>query len=222
VLQTALEIVDRDGVEGLSMRRLGHRLDRDPMSLYRYAASKKVLLDGVAELVLGRLTAQASNRACACESARTAETEWEYRLRSMARDIRRLLLAHPNVALLVVTRPLQTPLAQWPRGAQRQVEATLEVLSRAGFPGSDALRVVRAFAGFLNGHLLVELQDRLEDPDETDDLHLLGLQRLPLQAFPHLRGLAADLVAYDGATELERGLDLLFDGLRAQRPPTID
>jgi len=48
VLRTALDIVDRDGVAGLSMRRLGDALNRDPMSLYRYAANKAALLDGVA------------------------------------------------------------------------------------------------------------------------------------------------------------------------------
>jgi len=47
VLRTALDIIDRDGVAGLSMRRLGGALDRDPMSLYRYAANKAALLDGV-------------------------------------------------------------------------------------------------------------------------------------------------------------------------------
>lgn len=52
VLRTALEIIDRDGVEGLSMRRMGQALGRDPMSLYRHAANKAALLDGVAELVL--------------------------------------------------------------------------------------------------------------------------------------------------------------------------
>lgn len=48
VLATALEIIDRDWVHGLSMRRLGHALDRDPMVLHRHAPNKAALLDGVA------------------------------------------------------------------------------------------------------------------------------------------------------------------------------
>jgi AcrR family transcriptional regulator len=56
VLRTALEIIDQDGVEGLSMRRLGRALGRDPMARYRYAAGKPALLDGVAELILDELT----------------------------------------------------------------------------------------------------------------------------------------------------------------------
>ena len=55
VLATALEIIDRDGADALSMRRLARALDRDPMILYRHAPSKAALLDGVAETVLAQL-----------------------------------------------------------------------------------------------------------------------------------------------------------------------
>lgn len=56
ILTSALAIIDRDGVEGLSMRRLGKALGRDPMILYRHAPNKAALLDGVAEIVLGQLS----------------------------------------------------------------------------------------------------------------------------------------------------------------------
>src|ERR1700686_4744771 len=52
VLAAALEIIDRDGADALSMRRLARVLDRDPMILYRHAPGKAALLDGVAETVL--------------------------------------------------------------------------------------------------------------------------------------------------------------------------
>src|ERR1700761_687405 len=55
VLATALELIDRDGVDGLSMRRLARVLGRDPMILYRHAPNKAALLDGVAETVLAQL-----------------------------------------------------------------------------------------------------------------------------------------------------------------------
>jgi hypothetical protein len=77
------------------------------------------------------------------------------------------------------------------------------------------LHVYRAFFGFLNGHVLNELQELVENPDETDDLLRLGLHRLPLSEFPLLRGLAHALACYDGAAELERGLDILIAGLAA-------
>ena len=55
VLAAALEIIDRDGTDALSMRRLARALDRDPMILYRHAPNKAALLDGVAETVLAQL-----------------------------------------------------------------------------------------------------------------------------------------------------------------------
>ena len=55
ILQSALSIVDRDGVAGLSMRRLSDEVGRDPTVLYRHIPNKAALLDGVAEIVLGQL-----------------------------------------------------------------------------------------------------------------------------------------------------------------------
>lgn len=208
VLRTALEIIDRDGVEGLSMRRLGQALDRNPMTLYRHAASKAELLDGVAELVLSHLTVD------------TGADDWAGQLRVVARAYRHLALAHPNVVPLLVTRPLATPLGLRPLGTLRPLEACLQLLTRAGFTDVDALHVYRSFFGFLHGHVLDELQELVQNPEETDDLLRLGLHRLPLREFPLLRGLAPVLAAYDGAAELERGLDLLLTGLRAQLHPT--
>jgi hypothetical protein len=71
----------------------------------------------------------------------------------------------------------------------------------------------------LNGHVLNELQELVENPDETDDLLRLGLHRLPIGEFPLLRSLAHALACYDGTAELERGLDILLTGLAATLSP---
>ena len=65
-----------------------------------------------------------------------------------------------------------------------------------------------------------ELQELIENPDETDDLLRLGLHRLPIREFPLLRSLAPALASYDGATELERGLDILLTGLTDSLTPS--
>lgn len=207
VLSTALELIDRDGADALSMRRLGAALDRDPMILYRHAPGKAELLDGVVETVLAQL------------SVDSADPDWTAQLRGVARDYRALALAHPNVVPLLVTRPLATPLALRPRGTLRPLEDVLALLTRAGFSGPDALHIYRALFGFLNGHVLNELQELVENPDETDDLLRLGLHRLPIGEFPLLRSLAHVLASYDGAAELERGLDILLTGLAATLSP---
>ncbi|GAB1688548.1 TetR/AcrR family transcriptional regulator C-terminal domain-containing protein [Krasilnikovia sp. M28-CT-15] len=201
VLAAALEIIDQDGVDGLSMRRLARALDRDPMILYRHAPNKAALLDGVAETVLAQL-----------EVDRTAP-DWQAQLRVVAHNYRRLALTHPNVVPLLVTRPLATPLGMRPPGTLRALEDVLALLTHAGVSGPDALHIYRALFGFLHGHVLNELQELVENPDETTDLLRLGLHRLPINDFPLLRSLAPVLADYDGAAELDRGLDILLTGL---------
>ncbi|WP_039804525.1 TetR/AcrR family transcriptional regulator C-terminal domain-containing protein [Nocardia araoensis] len=206
VLAAALEIIDRDGVDGLSMRRLAEAVGRDPMVIYRHVPNKAAVLDGVAEIVFAQLAVDA------------ADPDWAAQLRAVARDFRRLALAHPRVVPLLVTRPLATPLGLRPYAVVRPLEDILQLLTRAGFSGADALHIYRAVFGFLYGHVLNELQEIVERPEETDDVLRLGLHRLPIGQFPLLRELAPVLAAYDGAAELERGLDILLTGLSATLP----
>ena len=205
ILQSALAIVDRDGVDGLSMRRLSDALGRDPVMLYRHVPNKAAVLDGVAEIVLGQL------------SVDKTDPDWAGQLRTVAHHFRRLALAHPNVVPLLVTRPLATPLGQRPPGMLRPLEGVLALLTSAGFAGDDALHIYRVLFGYLYGHILDELQEVIERPEETDHVLRLGLHRLAITEFPILRALAPALASYDGAAELERFLDLLLPGLTASR-----
>ncbi len=204
VLAKALELVDSDGVEALTMRRLGQALGRDPMSLYRYAENRTALLDGVAELVLDDLSIQPE------------DPDWKAQLRLLAHHLRQLALRHPNVVPLLVTRPLSTPLGMRPLGTLRPLEQILSLLIEAGFEPKDALHVYRAYYGFLYGHLLNELQEYIVDPDENEAVLRLGLHRLPAKEFPRLRALAPELAEYDGSDELDQGITILLTGLESQ------
>ena len=204
VLAKALEVVDADGLDALTMRRLGQELGRDPMSLYRYAENRAALLDGVTELVLNELTIHPQ------------DPDWKALLRQIAHDLRRLALQHPNVVPLLVTRPLSTPLGLRPLGTLRPLEQILSLLIGAGFSPADALHVYRAYYGFLYGHILNELQEFVVDPEENEALLRLGLHRLPAKEFPRLRALAPALAEYDGSAELDQGVTILLSGLEAQ------
>jgi AcrR family transcriptional regulator len=203
ILQTALAIVDRDGVDGLSMRRLSKAVGRDPVMLYRHVPNNAAVLDGVAEIVLAQL------------SVDTTDPDWAGQLRTVARDFRQLALAHPNVIPLLVTRPLATPLGQRPPGMLRPLEDVLALLTCAGFTGDDALHIYLMLFGYLHGHILDELQEVIERAEETDHVLRLGLHRFALTEFPVLCALAPALASYDGAAELDRFLDLLLPGLTA-------
>lgn len=204
VLRAALRLVDAEGLDALSRRRLAREVGRDAMTLYRYAPDQAALLDGIVELVLDELELPEHGQ------------DWQTQLRRSAHNFRELALAHPHVVNLVLTRPLATPLGLRPLATLRPLEHFLEMLTAAGFSASEAMRIYRAFVGFLYGHILAELQDMVVNPDETDDLLRLGLHRLPPREFPLLRSIASDLAAFDGAAELDNGLDLLLAGFAAQ------
>ena len=207
VLSTALALVDAEGLDALTMRRLGQELGRDPMSLYRYAANRAALLDGVTEMVLNELAIFPD------------DPDWQAQLRKIAHDLRLLALRHPNVVPLLVTRPLSTPLGLRPLGTLRPLEQILALLIEAGFTPGEALHVYRAYYGFLYGHILNELQEYIVDPEENEAILRLGLHRLPAKDFPHLRALGPVLADYDGGAELDQGLSILLSGLATQLTP---
>jgi AcrR family transcriptional regulator len=204
VLAAALELVDAEGLDALTRRRLAAELDRDAMALYRYAPDRAALLDGIVELVLSELDV---------DDVGADSGDWQTHLRRGAHSFRSLALAHPHVFSLFVTRPISTPLALRPPATLRPLERMLQLLKASGFGPSDSLMIYRMYVGFLYGHLSNEMQQVVVEPDETEDLLRLGLHRLPARDFPLLRSLASELAGYDGAADLDAGLDILFAGL---------
>jgi AcrR family transcriptional regulator len=209
VLTAALEIIDEGGVEALTMRRLGQALDRNPMTIYRHAADKDALLDGVVEQGLAELVIPPA-------SGSDGNQDWEQVLRHTAHAFRTIALAHPKVVPLLMIRSVSGPIALRPLGTLRPLEQLLELFIEAGFDNHGALHATRLFTGLLYSQIQDELQQRVHDPDETDDLLRLGLHRLPVAQFPRLRSLAAVLAAYDGAAELDEAPDIVLAGLRNQ------
>ncbi len=211
LLETALAMIDADGVEALSMRRLGHAVDRDPMRLYRYTESKSALLDAVTELVLSEFVIPD-----------VIDGDWAAALRGAAHNYRRIALAHPKVVQLLVTRPLSTPLGLRPPSTLRSLEALLALFVGGGYDDRGALHSYRLFAGFLHGHVLNEVQELVEQPEEADALLRFGLHHLHRTEFPRMRTLAPVLAGYDGAVELETGLNIIIAGFRSELAAQTD
>ena len=197
----ALELIDVEGVEALSVRRLAQALDRSPMALYRHAEGKGDLLDGVVELLLEQVVLDAG------------APVWQDELRFVAHRFRSLALDHPNAVPLMVQRSLSTPVGLRPLGMLRPLEAFLQLADRAGLDDAAAVAACRSFFALLHGHVLDELQGVVANPEELEDLLRLGLHRLPLAEFPRMRGLASAMAVYDGAAQLDRLLDVFLASL---------
>lgn len=203
VLDAAIDLADREGVDALSMRRLGADLGVQAMSLYNHVANKRDLLDGVAGRLLARM-----------EIPPTDEASWEDGLRQVCRSYRRLAHDHPGLFPLVLARPLASPEVLPP------LEATLTFLHKAGLGAQGALDVFQACASFVGGFALGEINQRVgrgpaEEPDQRGEWPAAELldDRYPVTA-EMLR-----LAAPDRDRAFELGLDLLIGGLQAVRPP---
>ncbi|MFD5157234.1 TetR/AcrR family transcriptional regulator [Streptomyces hawaiiensis] len=209
VLTAALALVDREGLSALSMRRLGTELGVEAMALYRYAASKDSLLDGLVEALYleleERLAADADE-----------DPDWRAGLHRIARATYAVCLTHPQAVPLIATRLLAVPLAQRPAAVLRDHERVLTLLRGAGFDEAAAADVFRAFTAWLLGYVSVELRPVVDNPDETDPAFRLGLHRLSAKELPVLRQTAAALAERGGPEGLAAGLDALLDGFSSR------
>ncbi|MBC2900020.1 TetR/AcrR family transcriptional regulator [Streptomyces cupreus] len=220
VLASALELVDHEGLSALSMRRLGAELGVEAMALYRYAASKDALLDGLVEalyleleehLVAGPGTIAAEAEAQARTGAQAHAPAWRAELHRIARATYEVCLAHPQVMPLLSTRMLAVPLARRPLAVLRHHERVLALLQGAGLDKARSAAVFRAFTGWVLGYVSVELQAMVDNPDEPDPAFRLGLHRMPPQELPRLREAAGTLAEQGGSEGLTVGLDALLD-----------
>src|SRR3954454_22934009 len=91
ILAAALEVVDEQGIEALSMRKLGQALGYEAMSLYNYVANKDDLLDGILDLVLAESELPSPAGA------------WDTAVRTSAVSVHQALRRHPWAATLLMT-----------------------------------------------------------------------------------------------------------------------
>jgi TetR/AcrR family tetracycline transcriptional repressor len=192
ILEAAVRIVDSEGLEALSMRRLGAELGVEAMSLYNHVPNKEALLEGMVELLLGELEVPPESEG------------WESRVREAYRAFRRLAHEHPNVFPLLVVRPPDTMDGVW------LVEEFLKTLREAGFDPETALYAFRALSSFASGYAMAEIRGFAMEPAGGR----LGASTLAPGEFPHIHELDDRLEAVDHDAEFEFGLDLIIAGLK--------
>src|SRR5689334_12674118 len=100
VAAAALELIDREGLDSLSMRKLGAALGVEAMSLYNHVDNKDDLLDAVSEMLHREILAGYDP---------PASGNWQERARSMAFSYWHLAQAHPNAFAIVGSRPVSSP-----------------------------------------------------------------------------------------------------------------
>jgi TetR/AcrR family tetracycline transcriptional repressor len=192
VLRAALDLVDREGVDALSMRRLGRELGVEAMSLYGYVQSKEDLVEGVVELIFGEMPLIVPG-----------PEPWQQRIRHHAGIYRSVLLSHPNAVRLVAGRPLIT------EGTAAFVDSAMCELRAIGLDVETADRVLGVIASFTQGHVSEQAGAgrRTTSPGEV-----LDLSRFPdLGEIEKLGRMTP--ARYDA--EFELGLDFIVAGVEA-------
>src|SRR5829696_5327404 len=167
VLDAAVELVEKDGMAALSMRRLATALGVEAMSLYNHVRDKDALLDGIAQTVISRL-----------EYPALSGTDWHSDLRELARAYRRLAHRYPHTFALATSRRLTSADGLPP------VEAALSVTYAAGYTGAQAVRVLRASLAYLTGALLREVGATTVLGGRLVDGYADRVASLPDGAFP--------------------------------------
>ena len=194
IAQAGLQLIDDEGLEGLSMRRLGARLGVEAMALYHHFPAKGELLDAVVDLLVQEVELPATG------------TPLE-RLRVCIRSYRASAIRHPRAFILLAARRFNT------EPAFAFYEALLGVFGELGLDAQQAARWFRLIGGFASGAGMAEVASRERVPDATP----LRLERAPERiAFPRVRAVAPYLSVQNLDAVFEFGLDVLFGALAAQ------
>jgi len=197
VASAALDLIDEQGLDALSMRKLGASVGVEAMSLYNHVANKDDLLVAVTDRLYGEILA----------SYGEPEGDWRVMARAMCRAYVQVADAHPNSLPLLVDRPVD---------AAGGIEFISRIVSM--FDGSvDDMRTgVLAFSVASNwviGTIIQEhgLLARLRAEGEG-----VTVEDIPDEFEPLLR--FRDAVVRDLTPEdrFEEGLEAILDGIEAR------
>jgi len=139
ILAAALALLDREGVDALTMRRVGGELGVEAMSLYRHVEDRAAMLEGLADLLATEI------------QPRDDADDWADALRGFAGDLRAIARRHPAAFALVGMRVLNTPNVLGP------VEDVLAALRRDGFTPARAIFTYRLVATYVRGYVFGEI-----------------------------------------------------------------
>jgi TetR/AcrR family tetracycline transcriptional repressor len=206
IVGAALAIIDEDGVDGLSMRRIAARLGVQAMSLYNHVRSKDDILDGVTDFITTDMN-----------MPRRMTGSWEDGIRSIAYAFRQASLRHPHACELVLMRQLSTPTALAP------VDTMLAMMLDHGFDEETAVHALRLFISFQIGSLLraVHGSAALTDGDGDGGTAAREAARTAYFAssgFPAVAKVAPILAVNDHEAEFAFGVELLIAALRQLAP----
>jgi AcrR family transcriptional regulator len=212
-----MRLVEEEGLDALTMRKLGDRLGTDPAMVYRRFKDKDQLLEALADEVFasaGRDDGGSTSPTRTAAPEAPQPSDWQEGLRQMAHGVRAALLTHPTLMGVAVRRP--------PRGEAtfRGIEAGLGVMLAAGLTEEDAANGYQAVLFYALGFAVLEAPFAAA-PDggvaQQAQTHR-ALAQLPAEQYPSVAATIDHLYGPDLDGQFDYGLRLLITGLTAKVP----
>ena len=197
-LAVALRVADGEGIEAVTMRRLGRELGVEAASLYHHLHGKDQILDGLVDVVAAEIELP------------DPSTEWREAISQRAHRTRTVLLRHRWAVSLMESRRNPGP------ANLRHHDAVLGVLRGAGFSVELAAHAYSLLDSYIYGFALQEASLPFHTPEEAAQVAQAIMAEFPASEYPHLTEIAVDHVlqpGYDYGNEYLFGLDLILDGL---------
>lgn len=194
IIAKAVELLDAEGVEGLSMRHLGEALGVEAMALYHHFPNKEAILDGVAARIIEETG----------PALPLADADWKTVMLSGPAAAGRALEAHPKAGWLFLGRQYSTATSL------QMLEAPLAILHSAGFRGQELVDAAHAIFAYVAGWYMLTSGQGGSWSGPAEEAIAAAPDAAPLAASlaPELR---------DWSCGMEEGLMALMEGLEARR-----
>ena len=206
IADAALRLLDRDGLDGLTMRRLAGELGTGAASLYWHVQGKDELLELLVDRVMAEVALPPPD-----------PSHWQEQLKQFGRESLRVMRGHRDIARITLGRIPMGP------NVLRLIEWILDLLRAAGIPdrtaayAGDLLALYGGAFAFEESLGLSPLGEGVA-PEQATGMLRDYFAALPPARFPNVVALAEQLVTGDADERFEFGLDVLVRGLAAQIP----
>ena len=193
IVDAAIALIERDGSDALSMRRLGNDLGVEGMAIYRYIDGRDALVQAIGDRLLEPLHGVEMTGG------------WRAAADRFATALRAIAVHYPGTFPLIGFQPLDTATKL------QTVERLLHALIADGFDACDALAIYRVLAAYARGYALAEATGFTVDASQPAGRS--RLHDLAPDEFPILGGRVCELAHLDADRGFRVGLDALLAGL---------